>query len=74
MKTWIVSSLDDETIQGEETIQGRELYEKIRYMFIWAVNSKSIIGYFFNLWSDKVIDKASFAQYDIDISIFWPAV
>ena len=31
MKTWIVSSLDKETIQGEETIQGRKLYEEIRY-------------------------------------------
>ena len=31
MKTWIVSSLDDETIQGEENIQGRKLYEEIRY-------------------------------------------
>ena len=36
MKTWIVSSLDEETIQGEEaiqgeeTIQGRKLYEEIR--------------------------------------------
>ena len=25
MKTWIVSSLDEETIQGDETIQGRKL-------------------------------------------------
>ena len=32
MKTWIVSSLDYETIQGEETIQGRKLYEDIRYI------------------------------------------
>ena len=31
MKTWIVSSLDEETIQEEETIQGRKLYEEIRY-------------------------------------------
>ena len=31
MKTWIVSSLDKETIQGEETNQGRKLYEEIRY-------------------------------------------
>ena len=31
MKTWIVSSLDEETIQGEETIQWRKLYEEIRY-------------------------------------------
>ena len=31
MKTWIVSSLDEESIQGEETIQGRKLYEEIRY-------------------------------------------
>ena len=31
MKTWIVSSLDEENIQGEETIQGRKLYEEIRY-------------------------------------------
>ena len=28
MKTWIVSLLDEETIQGEETTQGRKLYEK----------------------------------------------
>jgi hypothetical protein len=33
MKTWIVSSLYEETIQGEETTQGRKLYEKIRYLF-----------------------------------------
>ena len=33
MKTWIVSSLDEETIKGEETIQGRKLYEEIRYIF-----------------------------------------
>ena len=32
MKTWIVSSLDEETIQGEETNQGRKLYEEIRYI------------------------------------------
>ena len=31
MKTWIVSSLDEEALQGEETIQGRKLYEEIRY-------------------------------------------
>ena len=31
MKTWIVSSLDEETIQKEETIQGKKLYEGIRY-------------------------------------------
>ena len=31
MKTWIVSSLHEETIQGEETNQGRKLYEEIRY-------------------------------------------
>ena len=34
MKTGIVSSLDEETIQGEEIIQGRKLYEEIRYIFI----------------------------------------
>ena len=33
MKTWIVSSLGEETIQGGETIQGRKLYEEIRYIF-----------------------------------------
>ena len=33
MKTWIVSLLDEETIHGEETIQGRKLYEEIRYQF-----------------------------------------
>ena len=32
MKSWIVSSLDEEIIQGEETIQGRKLYEEIRYV------------------------------------------
>ena len=32
MKTWLVSSLDEESIQGEETIQGRKLYEEIRYV------------------------------------------
>ena len=31
MKICIVSSLDEETIQGEETIPGRKLYEEIRY-------------------------------------------
>ena len=31
MKTWIVSSLDEATIQGEETIQGRKIYEEIWY-------------------------------------------
>ena len=35
MKTWIVSSLDEESIQGEETNQGRKLYEEIRYMKIF---------------------------------------
>ena len=34
MKILIVSSLDEEAIQGEETIQGRKLYEEIRYSFI----------------------------------------
>ena len=32
MKTWIVSSLDEETIREEEAIQGRKLYEEIRYL------------------------------------------
>ena len=32
MKTWIVSSLNEENIQGEETIQGRKLYEEIQYL------------------------------------------
>ena len=32
MKIWIVSSLDKEIIQGDETIQGRKLYEEIRYL------------------------------------------
>ena len=41
MKTGIVSSLDEETIQGEEIIQGRKLYEEIRYI-IWKVEKKSI--------------------------------
>ena len=27
MKTWIVSSLDEETIQGEETIWGNTVFE-----------------------------------------------
>ena len=31
MTIWIISSLDEEIIQGEETIQGRKLYEEIRY-------------------------------------------
>ena len=34
MKTWIVSSLDVETIQGEETDQGRKLYEEILYFML----------------------------------------
>ena len=33
MKTWIVSSLDEETVQEKETIQGRKLYEEIRYVY-----------------------------------------
>ena len=33
IKTWIISSLDEETVQGEETIQGRKLYEEILYVF-----------------------------------------
>ena len=32
MKIWIVSSLDEENIQGEETIQGRKLLEEIQYV------------------------------------------
>ena len=32
METLIVSSLDEETLQGEETIQGRKLYDEIRYI------------------------------------------
>ena len=32
MKTWIVSSLDEETIQGAETIQGRKLFKGGKYM------------------------------------------
>ena len=40
MKTWLISSLGEEsiqggeTIQGEETIQGRKLYEEIRYILL----------------------------------------
>ena len=34
MKTWIVSPLNEETIKGEETIQGRKLYEEIRYIYL----------------------------------------
>ena len=30
MKTWIVSSLSEETIQEGETIQVRKLYEEIQ--------------------------------------------
>ena len=33
MKIWIGSSLDEETTQGEETIQGRKIYEEIRYIY-----------------------------------------
>ena len=41
MKTWIVSSLDEETIQGEENIQGRKLYEEIRYVpFLFSKDKK----------------------------------
>ena len=32
MKTWIVSCVDEVTIQGKETILGRKLYEEIRYV------------------------------------------
>ena len=32
MKTWTVSSLDEEIIQGEETIQERKLYEEIWFL------------------------------------------
>ena len=38
MKTWIVYSLDEETIQGEETNQGRKLYEEIRYIFSFSTS------------------------------------
>ena len=48
MKTWIVSSLDEKTIQGEETIQGgeiiqgRKLHKEVRYMFLfWNPGLKS---------------------------------
>ena len=40
MKTWIVSSLGKETIQGEETIQGRKLYEEIRYLVCFCLHWK----------------------------------
>ena len=40
MKIWIVSSLDEETIQGEETIQERKLYEEIRYSFTITVQNR----------------------------------
>ena len=50
MKTWIVSSLDVETIQGEETIQGRKLYEEIgRYMKFLVVSSISSPELCFNI-------------------------
>ena len=32
MKSWILSSLDEETIKGEETNQRRKLYEEILYV------------------------------------------
>ena len=42
MKICIVSSPDEETIQGEETFQGRKLYEEIRYTKkMW--NQKTIV-------------------------------
>ena len=44
MKTWIVFSLDDETIQGEETIQGRKLYEEIRYVVVYDGNHPFGLG------------------------------
>ena len=52
MKTWIVYSLDEETIQGEETIQVRKLYEEIRYfygfnvflMYSWDMQSQAAIS------------------------------
>ena len=31
MKIWIASSLDEETIQGEENIRGRKLFKEIQY-------------------------------------------
>ena len=39
MKTWILSSLDEESIQGEETIQGMKLYEEIRYLLAQLKNA-----------------------------------
>ena len=41
MKTWIVSSLDEETIQGEETIWGNTVptFGKSLYTF-WASQKK----------------------------------
>ena len=51
MKTWIVSSLDKETIQGEETIQGRKLYEEIRYVVWKLVNREFEILWIAELFS-----------------------
>ena len=45
MKTWIVSSLDEETIQAEETNQGRKLYEEMRYMD--ETNTKSKVNWIY---------------------------
>ena len=42
MKTWIVSSLDEEIIQGGETIQGRKLYEEIRYTYILSLGQHAV--------------------------------
>ena len=58
MKTWIVSSLDEETIQREETIQGRKLYEEIQYFncvtfFVWMPKLN------FKFWTYSNIDKIS---------------
>ena len=43
MKTWIVSTLE-ETIQGEETFQGRKLYEEIRYFLHFDLRDVSPFG------------------------------
>ena len=45
MKTWIVSSLGKETIQGGETNQGRKLYEEIRYVLLQEQSARSQLHY-----------------------------
>ena len=44
---YLVSSLYEEIIQGEEIVQGRKLYEKIRYLDVMAIQVSFVIKQYF---------------------------